>query len=51
MATGVARPLEDFEAYRDQLSRFVFRSGFIMKPLFAAGEGRPQARDLCRGRG
>jgi malate dehydrogenase (oxaloacetate-decarboxylating)(NADP+) len=35
MATKVARrPIEDMEAYKDRLSRFVFRSGFIMKPLF-----------------
>jgi malate dehydrogenase (oxaloacetate-decarboxylating)(NADP+) len=34
--SGVARrPIADFSAYADQLNRFVFRSGFIMKPLFA----------------
>ena len=30
-----ARPISDFETYRERLSRFVFRSGFIMKPVFA----------------
>ena len=36
MESGVARrPIVDFDAYGDQLNRFVFRSGFIMKPLFA----------------
>ncbi|MBB6307773.1 NADP-dependent malic enzyme [Xanthobacter tagetidis] len=36
MATGVAtRPIKSFEAYEDQLDYFVFRSGFIMRPLFA----------------
>ena len=36
MDAGVARkPIEDFAAYEDTLSRFVFRSGFIMKPVFA----------------
>ncbi len=36
MESGVARrPIEDFDAYGDRLSRFVFRSGFMMKPLFA----------------
>ena len=36
MESGVARrPIADFDAYSDQLSRFVFRSGFMMKPLFA----------------
>jgi malate dehydrogenase (oxaloacetate-decarboxylating)(NADP+) len=43
MATGVARkPLADIEAYRDHLSRFVFRSGFIMKPLFAQAKAAPK---------
>jgi malate dehydrogenase (oxaloacetate-decarboxylating)(NADP+) len=33
METGVARkPIADFKVYEDSLSRFVFRSGFIMKP-------------------
>ncbi|MDX5361043.1 MAG: NADP-dependent malic enzyme [Alphaproteobacteria bacterium] len=37
MDTGVAqKPIEDFKAYRDRLERFVFRSGLIMKPIFAA---------------
>ncbi len=36
MESGVARrPIADFDAYADQLGRFVFRSGFMMKPLFA----------------
>jgi malate dehydrogenase (oxaloacetate-decarboxylating)(NADP+) len=43
MATGVARkPLVDIEAYREDLSRFVFRSGFIMKPLFAQAKADPK---------
>ena len=33
-----ARPILDREAYLDQLNRFVFRSGLIMKPLFAAAK-------------
>ena len=37
MESGVARrPIADFNAYADQLNRFVYRSGFIMRPLFAA---------------
>ncbi len=37
METGVARRgIADFDAYADKLGRFVFRSGFMMKPLFAA---------------
>eukprot|EP01036_Dinobryon_divergens_P051117 gene51117-68435_t len=39
MDTGVAKkPMMDFKAYDDQLSRFVFRSGFVMKPIFAAAK-------------
>jgi malate dehydrogenase (oxaloacetate-decarboxylating)(NADP+) len=36
IASGVAtRPIVDFDAYRERLNRFVFRTGFIMKPVFA----------------
>jgi malate dehydrogenase (oxaloacetate-decarboxylating)(NADP+) len=35
MDSGVAtRPIEDFDAYHEQLCRFVFRSGMLMKPVF-----------------
>ena len=52
MESGVAtRPIEDLVAYADRLSRFVFRSGFIMKPLFPKAKDRAQARHLCRRRG
>ncbi|EIJ41905.1 malic enzyme [Beggiatoa alba B18LD] len=35
MDSGVAtRPITDFEAYKDKLNQFVFRSGLIMKPVF-----------------
>jgi len=35
MDSGVAtRPIADFEAYRQSLTQFVFRSGLIMKPIF-----------------
>ena len=35
MESGVARrPIADFDGYADQLNRFVFRSGFMMRPLF-----------------
>lgn len=37
--SGVARrPITDFDAYLDQLNRFVFRSGFVMKPIFTAAK-------------
>ena len=40
MESGVCRrPISDFDAYADRLGRFVFRSGFMMKPLFAAARG------------
>jgi len=40
MDSGVAtRPIEDFEQYQDQLNRFVFRSGMVMKPVFARAQG------------
>lgn len=39
MITGVAqRPIENMDHYIDELSRFVFRSGLIMKPVFAAAK-------------
>ncbi|WP_281280370.1 NADP-dependent malic enzyme [Pelagibacterium montanilacus] len=43
MDSGVARrPIEDFEAYKDSLNRFVFRSGMVMKPMIdkARGQGK-----------
>ncbi len=37
--SGVARrPIIDYDTYFDQLNRFVFRSGFVMKPIFAAAK-------------
>jgi malate dehydrogenase (oxaloacetate-decarboxylating)(NADP+) len=43
METGVAKqPITDFDAYQEKLSRFVFRSGFIMKPLIQAAKADPK---------
>lgn len=43
MESGVARaPIEDFAAYEEQLNRFVFRSGFIMRPIFRAANKDPK---------
>ncbi|MGO1121141.1 NADP-dependent malic enzyme [Rhodovibrionaceae bacterium A322] len=43
MDSGVAtRPIEDFDAYREQLGQFVFRSGLIMKPIFEQAKNDPQ---------
>ncbi len=52
MASGVAsRPIADFDAYFDELNRFVFRSGLIMKPVIAQAKTVKQTRDLLRRRG
>ena len=41
MDSGVARrPIADFDAYRRELERFVFRSGYLMRPLFEADRQR-----------
>ncbi len=43
MESGVAtRPIEDFDAYQERLNRFVFRSGFIMKPVFDKARQAPK---------
>ncbi|NOZ33615.1 MAG: NADP-dependent malic enzyme [Alphaproteobacteria bacterium] len=43
MDSGVARrPIEDFEAYNDRLTRFVFRSGLVMKPIIARAKENPK---------
>ncbi|HSI42256.1 MAG TPA: NADP-dependent malic enzyme [Xanthobacteraceae bacterium] len=43
MDSGVAtRPIADFDAYLEQLDRFVFRSGFVMKPVFAQAKISPK---------
>ncbi|MDD0838327.1 NADP-dependent malic enzyme [Curvibacter sp. HBC61] len=37
--SGVAtRPIEDLEAYRESLSRFVYATGMFMRPVFAAAK-------------
>ncbi|WP_020696903.1 NADP-dependent malic enzyme [Reyranella massiliensis] len=43
MDSGVAtRPIADFEAYRDQLSQFVFKSGLVMRPVFEQARSAPK---------
>jgi malate dehydrogenase (oxaloacetate-decarboxylating)(NADP+) len=43
MDSGVAtRPIKDFDAYRQQLINFVYHSGFVMKPVFAAAKAAPR---------
>ena len=42
--SGVAsRPIKDMEAYRQQLSRFVYQTGMFMRPVFTAAKAVPPA--------
>jgi malate dehydrogenase (oxaloacetate-decarboxylating)(NADP+) len=42
MKSGAAtRPIADFDAYRRELERFVFRSGQLMRPVFEAARAAP----------
>ena len=50
MASGVAtRPIDDFDAYQERLTGFVFRSGLVMKPLFERARKRGEAHHLRGG--
>jgi malate dehydrogenase (oxaloacetate-decarboxylating)(NADP+) len=43
MDSGVAtRPIADFNAYRQRLSTFVFRSGLVMTPVFVRAKADPK---------
>jgi malate dehydrogenase (oxaloacetate-decarboxylating)(NADP+) len=43
MESGVAaRPIEDFDAYREQLERYVFRTGSVMRPVFERAKANPR---------
>jgi malate dehydrogenase (oxaloacetate-decarboxylating)(NADP+) len=43
MESGVAtRPIADFDAYRQRLTQFVFRSGLAMKPVFDRARSDPK---------
>ena len=43
MDSGVAsRPIEDFVAYRERLSEFVYRSGQVMRPVFEHARADPK---------
>ena len=43
MDSGVAsRPIADMAAYRETISNFVYHSGFVMKPVFAAAKAAPK---------
>ncbi len=48
--SGVAtRPIADMAAYRERLNNFVYHSGFIMKPVFAAAKKAPRRVIYCEG--
>ncbi len=50
MESGVAtRPIADFDAYRQKLNSFVYRSGFVMKPVFEAARRAPKRLILAEG--
>ena len=43
--SGVAlRPIQDMDAYRERLQSFVYASGTMMKPIFAAAKGASRKR-------
>jgi malate dehydrogenase (oxaloacetate-decarboxylating)(NADP+) len=49
MASGVAtRPIDDIQAYRDQLQQFVYHSGTFMKPIFAIAKNAVAAGGKSR---
>ena len=48
--SGVAtRPITDMAAYKDRLDAFVYHSGFVMKPVFAAAKQSPRRVVYCEG--
>jgi malate dehydrogenase (oxaloacetate-decarboxylating)(NADP+) len=48
--SGVAtRPIQDYDAYRQHLSQFVYHSGLMMKPVFAAAKAAPRRVVYCEG--
>jgi malate dehydrogenase (oxaloacetate-decarboxylating)(NADP+) len=50
MDSGIAtRPIADMDAYRQQLNEFVYHSGFVMKPVFAAAKKKPARIVFCEG--
>ena len=43
--SGVAtRPIADLDAYRQSLTRFVYQTGMVMRPVFAAAKARHAAQ-------
>ncbi|MDQ1260469.1 MAG: hypothetical protein QG643_2294 [Pseudomonadota bacterium] len=45
MDSGVAtRPIEDMEAYKETLARFVYQTGILMRPVITAAKALPDAQ-------
>jgi malate dehydrogenase (oxaloacetate-decarboxylating)(NADP+) len=50
MESGVAtRPIDDFQAYRDKLARTVYRTSFVMKPVFDRAREAPKRLAYAEG--
>ncbi|MDU4093645.1 MAG: NADP-dependent oxaloacetate-decarboxylating malate dehydrogenase [Pantoea sp.] len=50
MESGVAtRPIDDFEAYREKLTEFVYKTNLFMKPVFAQARKEPKRVVLAEG--
>tara|TARA_R100000005_G_scaffold89421_1_gene59959 strand:- start:8631 stop:10958 length:2328 start_codon:yes stop_codon:yes gene_type:complete len=50
MESGVAtRPIEDLKKYHQQLSHFVYRTGFVMKPVFDQARQELMRVAYCEG--
>ena len=50
MDSGVAtRPIEDFEAYKDKLTEFVYKTNLFMKPIFAQARVEPKRVVMAEG--
>ncbi len=50
MDSGVAsRPIADFDAYRERVSRYVYHSGLTMGPVFAAAKRAGKRLVYCEG--
>lgn len=50
MDSGVAtQPIDDFDAYRNRLERFVFRSGMLMKPVIERARQAPKRLVFAEG--
>lgn len=50
MDSGVAtRPIEDFDAYKDKLAEFVYKTNLFMKPIFSQARKAPARVVLAEG--